>query len=151
VNTPKCLLGIQIERCKDKLIIHQRSYIKRLLERFIAPEALPPLPRPWTLSNHSSKLPKWLLSRKTLWSTALQWESQCIVINTRPDLAFTYLLPSSVFRSPYPNRVKSTHSLEACLALFILHPEHGYDCTKAEENFFIAMLEGLKWSTNGDT
>ena len=31
-------LGIQIERRKDKLIIHQRNYIRRLLDRFNAPE-----------------------------------------------------------------------------------------------------------------
>jgi hypothetical protein len=37
LGAPKLFLGIQIERRKDKLIIHQRNYIRRLLERFNAP------------------------------------------------------------------------------------------------------------------
>jgi hypothetical protein len=37
LGIPKLFLGIQIERRKDKLVIHQRNYIRRLLERFNAP------------------------------------------------------------------------------------------------------------------
>ena len=38
LGNPKLFLGIQIERRKDKLIIHQRNYIRRLLERLNALE-----------------------------------------------------------------------------------------------------------------
>jgi hypothetical protein len=38
LRTPKLFLGIQIERNKDKIVIHQRNYIRRLLELFNAPE-----------------------------------------------------------------------------------------------------------------
>jgi len=37
LGTPKLFLGIHIERHKDKLVLHQRSYTKRILERFNAP------------------------------------------------------------------------------------------------------------------
>jgi Reverse transcriptase (RNA-dependent DNA polymerase) len=38
LGNPKLFLGIQIERHKDKLIIHERNYIRRLLKRFNALE-----------------------------------------------------------------------------------------------------------------
>jgi hypothetical protein len=57
LGTPKLFLGIQIERNKNKIVIHQRNYIRRLLERFNVPETT--VATPWTPSSHSSKLPKW--------------------------------------------------------------------------------------------
>ena len=48
-------LGIQIERRKDKLIIHQRNYIRRLLERFNAPEN--PLRKQNSCYSGSSNVP----------------------------------------------------------------------------------------------
>ena len=73
LGTPRFFLGIQIERNGDKIIIHQRSYIRRLLERFDAPEvpvATPLDPKQPLVEASETEL----LNEKMLWNTALQWE-----------------------------------------------------------------------------
>ena len=89
LGTPKLFLGIQIERTKDKVIIHQRNYIKRLLERFNAPEA--PVATPLDPKQPLVEAPEMELLNE---ENALEYRATVgvlmyLMICTRPDLAFT--------------------------------------------------------------
>ena len=89
LGNPKLFLGIQIERRKDKLIIHQRNYIRRLLERFNAPEnpvATPLDPKQPLVEASETEL---LNEENALEYRATVGALMYLMLCTRPDLAFT--------------------------------------------------------------
>ena len=89
LGTPKLFLGIHIERHKDKLVLHQRSYTKRILERFNAPGnpvATPLDPKqPLVEASDTDLLNEENASEYRATVGALMYLMLC----TRPDLAFT--------------------------------------------------------------
>lgn len=89
LGTPKLFLGIQIERGKDKLILHQRNYIRRILDRFNAPShpvATPLDPKQALTEAQDSEL---LSEEDTLEYRAAVGALMYLMVCTRPDLAFT--------------------------------------------------------------
>jgi hypothetical protein len=89
LGTPRLFLGIQIERYKDKIIIHQRNYISRLLERFNAPRD--PVATPLDPKQPLVEAPEMELLNE---ENALEYRATVgvlmyLMICTRPDLAFT--------------------------------------------------------------
>ena len=89
LGNPKLFLGIHIERRKDKVIIHQRNYIKRLLERFNAPRnpvATPLDPKQPLVEAPETEL---LNEKDALEYRAAVGGLMYLMICTRPDLAYT--------------------------------------------------------------
>ena len=89
LGTPKLFLGIQIERNKGKVVIHQRNYIRRLLERFNAPET--PVATPLDPKQPLVEAPEMELlnEENALHYRAAVGALMYLMICTRPDLAFT--------------------------------------------------------------
>jgi len=89
LGTPRLFLGIQIERNGDKIIIYQQSYIRRLLERFNAPEA--PVATPLDPKQPLVEAPETELlnDENALEYCATVGVLMYLMICTRPDLAFT--------------------------------------------------------------
>jgi hypothetical protein len=99
LGTSKLFLGMQIERRKDKVIIHQRNYIRRLLEH---PVATPLDPKQPLVEAQDSEL---LNEEEALEYCAAVGALMFLMVCTRPDLAFT-LSRLSKFSSRHAAAVK---------------------------------------------
>jgi reverse transcriptase-like protein len=89
LGNPRLFLGIQIERQGNKVILHQRNYICRILERFDAPKdpvAIPLDPKHPLVDASDSDL---LNEDDALEYRASVGALMYLMICTRPDLAFT--------------------------------------------------------------
>lgn len=89
LGKPKLFLGIQFEYCKDKIVLFQRSYIKRILERFNAPKdpvATPLDPKQLLVEALDSEL---LNEENASEYRSAVGALMYLMICTRPDLAFT--------------------------------------------------------------
>jgi hypothetical protein len=85
----KLFLGIRLERQEDKVLLHQRDYIRRILERFNAPTASVATPLDPKLPLIEAPESEFLGDDDAAEYRAAVGALMYLMVCTRPDLAFT--------------------------------------------------------------